>query len=158
MVRMGYCELSVAGVYFSYSQSMDAREGTMTTGEAMTDLLEEDLAVEPEEVSGYINMKDYLLTLREAIRLNEGHTINRLLSYVDQIKEHSFAYLPRSIQRNYEEEHQTLKARIAGMSLMEALRNSEDFSPEHIEERLGKLKEVCRGDTGQMAEAMAGAR
>jgi hypothetical protein len=133
----------------------------MTTEEAMTDLLEEDLGVQdvgPDETSGYINMKDYLVTLQEAIRFNDGHTVSRLLSYVGQIKEYSFAYLPKSAQEAYEEEYRGLRARAAARSLMEALRNEEDFSPEQIEDRLGHLKKVCSGDTGRMAVALAEAR
>jgi len=118
--------------------------------------------LEPEEVqeesSGYVDGYTFAWLLKDAIRLNDGHTVNRLLDYVQHIKNFSFLYVPGSIKQEMTEEMHSLRIRLAGMEVMESLRNSEDFSPDDIEIRLGNLFKACNRDTAKIAEALAGAR
>ena len=105
-----------------------------------------------------INAKVFLDTLLNAVELKDGHAINLLADIVECVGMDSFLNFPAEQEGEFRSTLRDMRIRLAGMKVMEALRDEEDFSPQDIEIRLDTLKTLCNGDMGEMAEALAGAR
>jgi hypothetical protein len=107
---------------------------------------------------GTVNAKNLLLAYREAVRLKDGTSLNLLNQIIDECHFYSQLVINAESQLAYSGFLLCASRRVAAAAVLEALKNSEDFSPLQVEERMKELRRICHFDDVTVAQYLSDMR
>lgn len=116
------------------------------------------VTVVSETKIGTINAKELLLAYRDAVRIKDGYSLSLLNEIIDGTHMYSQLIVNPEVQETYSGFILTASRRVAAAAVLEALKNSEDFSPLQVEERMKEFKRVCHFDDTTMIQYLSDMR